>query len=131
MGNQEQSWSKKELHSEGVMVAIVGGFEFEIHQIDCPGRAANEEKLHDGVVEADEVCQQVEISGDEHHQKQSLAFTRDSGTWTSFPYFEEEENNRKQVREISHQAEQIHPVSFLAAFSYLDQDSFLQQNQNL
>ena len=127
--SQEHGRSQEELHSEGVVVTVVGGFELEIHQIDGPSRAADEEKLHDGVVETDEVGQQVQISGHEHHQEQSLAFTRDSGTGASFPYFEEEEDNSKQVREVSYQAEQIHPVSFLADFSSLDQDFVLQQNQ--
>ena len=53
MWNQEQSWSKKELHSEGVMVAIVGGFEFEIHKINCSCSAWDEENLHAGIVDAE------------------------------------------------------------------------------
>ena len=85
--SQEGGRSQEELHSEGVVVAIIGGFEFEIHQIDRAGGAADEEKLHDGVVETDEVCQQVQVSRHEHNEEQSLALTRDSGTGASFPYF--------------------------------------------
>ena len=85
--SQEGGRSQEEFHSEGVVVAVIGGFEFEIHQIDGSSGAGDEEKLHDGVVDADEVGDQVQVSRHEHYEKQSLALTRDSGTGTSFPYF--------------------------------------------
>ena len=72
MWNQEQSWSKKELHSEGVMVAIVGGFEFEIHKINCSCSAWDEENLHAGIVDADKVCHKIKVTGNEHNQEQNL-----------------------------------------------------------
>ena len=78
--SQEGGRGQEELHSEGVVVAIIGGFEFEIHQIDGPSGAADEEELHNGVVEADEVGQQVQISRHENNEKQSLALARDSST---------------------------------------------------
>merc|ERR1719278_737115 len=67
--SQEGGRGQEELHPEGVVVAIIGGFEFEIHQIDGPSGAADEEELHDGVVQADEVGQEVQISRHEHNEK--------------------------------------------------------------
>jgi len=72
-GNQEK------LYSESVMIAVVGGFEFEQHEIDGPVRGSDEEDLHDGVVNRDEVGQQVQVARRENEREQDLRLARDAG----------------------------------------------------
>ena len=112
------------------MVPVIRGFEFEVHQIDRASSASNEEYLHDSVVDADEVRHEVEISRNEDNQKQSLAFARDSSAGASLPYFEEKEDDGKQVRQIPHQSEQIHPVNLSATLTVSLNLPFLKQIQN-
>ena len=85
--SQESRWRQQELHPEGVVVTVVRCLEFEIHQIYRSSSATNEENLHNSVVDANEVGNQVEISRYKDYQKQSLAFSRDSSAGSSFPYF--------------------------------------------
>ena len=42
--------------------------------------------LHDCVVDADEVGDEVEVSGDKHHEEENLGFPRDSRAAPGFPY---------------------------------------------
>ena len=42
--------------------------------------------LHDCVVDADEVGDEVEVSGDKHHEEENLGFPRDSRAAPCFPY---------------------------------------------
>ena len=65
-------------YSESVMIAVVGGFEFEQHEIDGPVRGSDEEDLHDGVVNRDEVGQQVQVARRENEREQDLRLARDA-----------------------------------------------------
>ncbi len=48
------------IHSpKRVMVAVVGGLELDVHQVDGGRRRADEEDLHNGVVYGDEVREEV------------------------------------------------------------------------
>ena len=51
------------------MVAIIGGFEFEIHKIDCSCSARNEEYLHASVVDAHEIGHKIKVTGNKHNQE--------------------------------------------------------------
>ena len=62
-------------YSECVMIAVVGGLEFEQHEIHGPVRGGDEEDLHDGVVDRDEVRQQIQVTRREHERKQDLRLT--------------------------------------------------------
>ena len=42
--------------------------------------------LHDCVVDADEVGDEVEVSGDKNHEEENLGFPRDSRAAPCFPY---------------------------------------------
>ena len=124
--SQEDARSEEELHSEGVVIPVVSrlnnsyincviGFnyspshlKFHIHQIDGPSSAADEENLHDGVVERDEAGDEVEVPRDEDHQEEDLRFPGYSGTASCLPYLEEEEDYRQQVGQVSEQTENVH-----------------------
>jgi len=90
---EEDCRPQQELDAEGVMVPVVGGLEFEIHEVDGGSRAGDEEDLHAGVVETDEVGHQVQVAGDEHHQEQDLGLAGDSGAAPGLPDLEEEEDD--------------------------------------
>lgn len=80
--------NNQELHSETVMVAIVGGPELRIDQVDCRIRTSDVDHLHAGVIEGDEGGEQIQVARGEHDSKQDLAFSRDTCTRPAFPYFE-------------------------------------------
>ncbi len=54
---------------ERIVVAVVGGLELDIHEVDSGGRGADKEDLHGGVVHGDEVGHQVQVARHEHHQE--------------------------------------------------------------
>ena len=112
---QDSHGGEKELNPEAVMVAVISGAEFDIHQVHCCRRRDNEEhlhdgikisfcmqqgvekegsyvisagstNLHDGVVETDKVGDEVEVSGDEDHQEEDLGFPRYPRAAPCFPY---------------------------------------------
>ena len=82
--------------------------EFQIHQIDSSRRAANEEDLHDGVVERDKAGEEVQVPGHEHHQEQDLRFPGYSGTTSGLPDLQQEQDYCQEMGEISEQSEDIH-----------------------
>ena len=60
---------------EGVVVVVVGGLEFDEHEIDCSDGGRQEEDFHRGVVEGDEAGKQVQVPRQEHQGKQDLSPT--------------------------------------------------------
>lgn len=70
----------QELHSETVMVAIVGGPELHIDQVDGGVRTADVDHLHACVIEGDEGGEQIQVARGEHYSKQDLALSRDTCT---------------------------------------------------
>ena len=54
------------------MVGVVGGLELDVHKVAGSDGSAEEEDLHGGVVHRDEVGEQVQVPGDEHHGEQDL-----------------------------------------------------------
>ena len=79
-----------------------------IHEINCSSSTANEEDLHDSVVETDEAGEQVQVPGDEHHQEQDLGLAGDAGTAASLPYLHEEQDYGQEVRQVTKQSKYIH-----------------------
>ena len=49
---------------EGVVIAVVGCLELDVHQVDGGGRRGDEEDLHTGIVQRDEVGEQVKVPSD-------------------------------------------------------------------
>ena len=58
--------------------------------MDCEGPGGDKQQLHDGVVERDEVGEEVQVPRHKHHQEKNLRFPGYSGTAPSLPYLEEE-----------------------------------------
>jgi hypothetical protein len=71
------------------MVAVVGGLELDIHQIDGGGGGADEEDLHDGVVDRDVVGEQVQVARHKHDEEENLRLAGDASTRTGLPYLNE------------------------------------------
>ena len=82
-----------------------------IHKIHGTGSTTDEEDLHDGVVETDEAGEQVKVPADKHHQEQDLRLARDSCAASRLPDLHEEEDDGQEVRQVSKQPEDVHPVS--------------------
>ena len=106
---QQGRGSNQKLHTEGVVITIVGSFKFEVHEIHGGSRTRDEEDLHDCVVDADEVGDQVQVPGHEHEQEQDLALARDSCTAPRLPNLEEEQDDGQEVGQVSQEAEHVHP----------------------
>lgn len=105
---QQGAGTQQELNPESIMVAVVGGLELDIHQVDGGGRGADKEDLHDGVVDGDEVGDEVQVAGHEHNEEEDLRLARDAGTGPGLPYLEEQEDDGEQVGEITSQPEDVH-----------------------
>ena len=65
-------------YSECVMIAVIGCLEFDKHEIDGSKGSGDEKDLHGGVVQRDEVGQQIQISRREDNRKQDLRLAGDS-----------------------------------------------------
>ena len=57
------------------MIVIVGGLEFEEHQVDCSDRGCEEENFHCRVVDGNKVGEKVQIARYENQRKQDLGAT--------------------------------------------------------
>jgi len=90
---EDSNRSEEEFHTEGVMIAIIGSFEFHEHQVDSASCAGDEENLHCCVVDANKVGDEVEISGNKHNEEENLTLAGDSCTGASLPYLEKQDNN--------------------------------------
>ena len=76
--------------------------------MDDEGPTEDEEDLHDGVVDGDEVGEEVQVPGDEHHQGEELGLAGYSCGASPDPDVCHEEVYCRQVGEISQQAEYVH-----------------------
>lgn len=70
--SQNNAGSEQELNTECIVVAVVGWLELHEYQIAGSDAARDVDQLHAGVVERDEAKEEIQISGAEHHSKQSL-----------------------------------------------------------
>ena len=82
---EKQRGTDKKLDPEGVVVAVVGGLELHVHQIDGSGSRADEEELHGGVVEGDEGGEEVEVARTEDGQEEDLRLARNAGAAAGLP----------------------------------------------
>lgn len=98
----------QELHPETVMVAIIGSPEFHVDQVDRGTRTADVDHLHACVVEGDEGAEQIQVACGEHDGKQDLTLSRDTCTGPAFPYFEQQDDDGSQMREVPSQSEDVH-----------------------
>ncbi len=65
-------------YSECVMIAVVGGLKLEQHEIDGAEGGGKEEDLHDGVVNRDEVGQQIQVPRRKNQREQNLRLAGNS-----------------------------------------------------
>lgn len=70
--------NNQELHSETVVVAIIGGPELHVDQVNCGICTTDVDHLHACVIEGDERGEQIQVACGEHYGKQDLAFSRDT-----------------------------------------------------
>lgn len=59
---QNYTRNQQELNPEGVMIVVVGGTEFQIHQVQGSEWRYNEDKFHEGVVDADEGGYKIQVT---------------------------------------------------------------------
>lgn len=89
---------QQEFYSECVMIAVIGCLEFDKHEIDGSKGSGDEKDLHGGVVQRDEVGQQIQISRREDNRKQDLRLAGDSSARPSLPYFPQEKREGQKMR---------------------------------
>ena len=98
------------------MVAIISTPELHINQ---PARAPGTDQinaLHERVVSRNVANKQIQISGGEYQSEHELRLARDAGAGSSFPDFCEEDEDGRQVTEVTGQPEQVHAVFESFAF---------------
>jgi len=83
------------------MITIIGSLKFLVHKVNSTSSTADEEKLHDSIIKADEARDEVQISGDKHHKEQNLRFATDACTASGFPDFHEEKHDGQEMRKVS------------------------------
>ena len=106
---QESCGGQEKLHAEGVVIAVIGCLELEIHEVHGGGSAGDEEDLHGGVVQTDKVGHKVQVPRHEHHQEQDLRLAGDSSAASCLPDLEEEQYDGEQVGQVPQEPEEIHP----------------------
>ena len=70
----------------------------------------DKEDLHEGVVPADKVGEEVHVPADEHQQTQELGFAGDYRTTSGLPNLQWEPNYSKQMNQVSKKAENVHLI---------------------
>jgi len=70
--SQNNTRSQQELHSEGIMVTVVGRLELHEYQIACPNAERDVDNLHACVVQGDETKEEIEVASAEHYSEQCL-----------------------------------------------------------
>lgn len=85
---QNRSGTEEKFNPKSVVVMIVGGLELEIHEIDGADGGGEEEDFHRGVVEGDEIRDQVQIAGDEDDSEEDLGSARNTGARSGLPNLE-------------------------------------------
>jgi hypothetical protein len=59
---QDHAWNQQEFNSEWVVIVVVCCAEFQIHQIEHSQWRGYEDHLHEGVVDADEGGEEIQVS---------------------------------------------------------------------
>lgn len=71
---QDHAWNQQEFNSEWVVIVIICGAELQIHQVEHSQWRDDEDELHEGVVEADEGGEEIQVSTEVNDRKQDLWF---------------------------------------------------------
>lgn len=58
---QEHTRNQQEFNSEWVVIVVVCGAELQVHQIQCAQGRDDEDEFHEGVVNADEGGEQIQV----------------------------------------------------------------------
>ncbi len=66
----------EKLHPECVVITVVRGAEFVVHEENGEDGRTDEEELHARVVKRDEVGEQIQVATDEDNREHDLAFAR-------------------------------------------------------
>ena len=72
--------------------------------------SGDKEDLHEGVVPADKVGEEVHVPADEHQQTQELGFAGDNRTTSGLPNLQWEPNYSKHMNQVSENAENVHLI---------------------
>lgn len=56
----------QKLHSETVVVSIIGGPELHVDHVHCGVRTADVDHLHAGIIQGDERSEQIQVACGEH-----------------------------------------------------------------
>ena len=83
--SKEQRGTDEKFNPKGVMVAVIGSLELDVHQIDSGGSRADKEELHSGVVEGDEGGEEVEVARTEDGQEEDLRLARNASAAAGLP----------------------------------------------
>ena len=89
------------------MFLVIRVIVSEAHEVDGGGGGANEDDLHDGVVDADEVPEDVDIASEEDQEVQFLGFQTDTGTVLQNTNPIEENDNRNDVHKVRRGAKDV------------------------
>lgn len=75
---QNHARNQQELNPEGVMVVVVGGTEFQVHQVQSAERWDDEDEFHEGVVDADEGGHKIQVATQVNDSEEDLWFAGDA-----------------------------------------------------
>lgn len=68
----------KKLSAEGVVIAVIGGLELHVDEIDGEVGTAYVDALHHTVVERDEIGEEVQVASGEDKRKENLRLSGDT-----------------------------------------------------
>lgn len=100
--------NNQKLHSETVMVPIIGCSELHVDQVHCSIRTTDIDHLHTRIIEGDVSGEKIQVTCGEHNRKQDLALSRNTCTGPAFPYFQQQDDDSSQMRQIPRQPEDVH-----------------------
>ena len=69
---QASHWDNQELHAKSVMVGIISCLELYVHQVDSAKWTHYVDYFHHGVVDRDEVDEEIKVSCCENKSKKNL-----------------------------------------------------------
>lgn len=96
--------------AECVVVLVVRGLPWVdvVHEVaDVDGRR-DEEELHEGVVERDEVVEEVDVAREEDDGVEELGAQGDAGGGFLAEHFGEEDDDGREVQHVRNETEEIH-----------------------
>ena len=82
--------------------------ELDEDEVDGSNSGSNKDDLHGGIIEGNERSDQIQVTGDENKCKQTLTLPGDAGTRSRLPHLPQEEQNCKEMGDISDEAENVH-----------------------